>query len=350
LNRKSPLVILDIGVNYYDLALKYEVSPYVAAKKMIAEAKKAGADAVKFQTYKAEKLAAENSPAYWDLSEEPTKTQKELFSKFDSFNYEDYENLAAYSEEVSIEFMTTPFDIESADRMDPLVRRHKIASADITNVELLARVGSYGKPVLLSTGASSEIEVSTAVNMLLKAGTSDITLLHCVLNYPTNREQANLWKIKALKDKFPELSVGYSDHTKYSSDVLLTAWLLGAAVLEKHFTLDKSLKGNDHYHAADPEDIAELTRIIREINILIGDEKPGWYDPLENISRRYARRGVYLVRDVVSGEVISTEDVSFLRPQAEGITPIQWATAVEEGRKYNKNIKKGDLITATDIG
>lgn len=347
---KSPVIILDIGVNYYDLALKYKVSPYEAARKMIAEAKKAGADAVKFQTYKAEKLAVDNSPAYWDLSEEPTKTQKELFSKFDSFNYEDYENLAAYSEEVSIEFMTTPFDIESADRMDPLVRRHKIASADITNVELLTRVGSYGKPVLLSTGASSEIEISTAVNQLLKAGASDITLLHCVLNYPTNREQANLWKIKALKEKFPDLSVGYSDHTKYSSDVLLTAWLLGAAVLEKHFSLDKSLKGNDHYHAANPEDISELNRIIREINILIGEEKPGWYDPLENKSRLYARRGVYLVREVVCGEVISTEDVSFLRPQAEGITPIEWAAATKEGRKYNNNMKKGDLITATDIG
>lgn len=339
-------IVLDIGVNYYDIATRDKVAPLSAAKMMIAAAAETGAATVKFQTYKADKLAAKQSPAYWDLSEEPTMTQRELFKKFDHFNYADYEELALYCKESEIEFMTTAFDVESAEQVNTLVSRHKVASADITNIELLQKVGSFGKPVLLSTGASTKEEVTLALKTLEKAGSGHITLLHCVLNYPTAWKQANLWKIARLKKEFPTYRIGYSDHTHYNLQVLLTAYLLGAEVIEKHFTLDKSLKGNDHYHAADPEDIKEVIKMFTAVKDLIGSEQPDWFDPEEEKARRFARRGVYLNKDVQAGNRIRATDVAFLRPQSEGITPFAWAAAVGEGKKYSRNMPGGTLITA----
>lgn len=339
-----PEIIAEIGVNYYDIAKINGVTPIEAAIWMVREAKSAGIRVVKFQAYKAETLAAEYSPAYWDLNEEPTQTQKELFSKYDRLNYEDYLKIADACDRMGIEFMSTPFDAASAVQMNTLVKRHKIASADITNIELLSLIGSFGKPVLLSTGASTNEEIFRAINILNRSGASKITLLHCVLNYPTPPEKANLWKIKALKATFTETSTGYSDHTKFSMDVLLTAWLLGAEIVEKHFTLDKSLKGNDHYHAASPEDLSKLIQQFMHVQSLIGQETSYGYDPSEETSRRFARRGVYLVRDVCAGETLHAEDVTFLRPQNEGISPIQWMDRLSKHEVYVRNMKNGELI------
>ena len=342
--KDMPEIIAEIGVNYYDIALQRSLSPLEAAKLMVLEAKEAGIRVVKFQTYKAEKLASEDSPAYWDTKEEPTRSQRELFSKFDKLTLADYRSLADYCNAVDVEFMTTFFDTESARALDPVVKRHKIASADLTNEELLSLIGSFRKPVLLSTGASAKVEIKRAVAILQKAGATRITLLHCVLLYPTPVERANLWKIVSLKKEFPEFPVGYSDHVKVNLDVLLTAWLLGAEVIEKHFTLDKNLRGNDHYHAAAPEDMRLLVGCFSAVRKMIGTEVESWYDEYEEKARKFARRGVYLARDVYKNEPLNENDVEFLRPQADGISPSEWIERLSKGENHPADMKKGQLI------
>ena len=342
-----PEIIAEIGVNYFDIATKLDITPLEAAKLMAKEAKNAGANIAKFQTYKAEKLAAKYSPAYWDLNEEQTKSQRELFQKYDKLDYKDFKTISEYCKEIDIEFMSTPFDAKSAYEINKLVNCHKIASADITNIELLQIIGSFKKPVCLSTGASTKEEIYKAIEILKKSGCEDITILHCVLNYPTPLEKANLWRITTLRNEFNGIKIGYSDHTKFDIDVLMTAALLGAKIIEKHFTLDKSLKGNDHYHAASPEDIKKLVQKFLKLNKIIGKENKNCYDKSEEISRINARRGVYLVRNVKSGDVLKYEDVEFLRPQGDGITPIEWDNMVLKGLKYSKARKKGEQIVNT---
>jgi sialic acid synthase SpsE len=342
--RYLPEIIAEIGVNYYDIADQRGLDPVQAAKEMVKIAKGAGVNVVKFQTYKAEKLAAQNSPAYWDLSEEPTASQRELFSKYDKLSYKDFANIAEFCNSIGAEFMSTPFDVESAIAVNGFVKRHKIASADITNVELLSLVGSFEKPVILSTGGATREEVERAVEILRAKGSQDITLLHCVLNYPTVNNKANLWKIEAIKRAFGNVGVGYSDHTKFGVSILEAAWLLGAEVIEKHFTLDKNLRGNDHYHAASPEDFRELLVHMQQTLQAIGNERDIWYDVSEEKSRENARRGVYLKRDVKAGELLKMEDAIFLRPQGSGIDPMEWTDRVRRRETYRQNQKKGEHV------
>lgn len=341
---RLPEIIAEIGVNYYDIAAMREITPLDAAMMMVREAKDAGVSIVKFQTYNSEKLAAVDSPAYWDLNEEPTRSQRELFSKYDKLTFRDFKHIAEYCVEIDAEFMSTPFDAENATLINELVKRHKIASADITNIELLSLIGSFRKPVILSAGASTKSEIQNAITILRKSGAEDITLLHCVLNYPTPIEKSNLWKIPVLKGTFDGIKVGYSDHTKYNLDVLTTAWLLGAEIIEKHFTLDKTLKGNDHYHAATPDDMKELLLHFENTRVMIGEELQNWYDPSEEIARKYARRGVYLKRDVKAGEYLKMEDVEFLRPQDTGISPVEWYDRIERKKKYSVDYYRGQQI------
>lgn len=348
-NTSNPEIIAEIGVNYYDIAIIYGIKPLEAAKQLILEAKNAGANVVKFQTYKAEKLAAIDSPAYWDTSEEPITSQRELFSKFDKLSYQDYYYLYEYCVQVGIEFMSTPFDLDSAREIDPLVKRHKIASADITNIELISSIASFGKPVLLSTGASTLAEIEKAVVLLQRTGVRDITLLHCVLCYPTPLEKANLWKIQELKKAFPTCKIGYSDHTKFSVDVLVASYLLGATIIEKHFTLNKTIKGNDHYHAADPEDIKETIAKLDCMKVILGQSYNSWYHPSEELARKYARRGVYLVKNVKKGDVVRLEDVDYLRPQIDGIEPSEWYDFVEKEARYGADYYCSHRIDKSDI-
>jgi len=342
--KNLPELIAEIGVNYYDIAQQMGCDPVQAAKQMAEKARDSGVGVVKFQTYKADKLAAEDSPAYWDLSEEPTESQRELFSKFDKLSHEDFRDIAQFCDDIGVEFVSTAFDRESAIFINKLSRRHKIASADITNIELLSLIGSFKKPILMSIGGATKEEVEYAIEILGANGSTDITLLHCVLSYPTANEKANLWKIATIRSKFKNLKVGYSDHTKFSIPILEAAWLLGAETIEKHFTLDKSLKGNDHYHAASPEDFREILSHMRQMAAFIGEERECWYDASEEGARMNARRGVYLRREVKEGEPMNMDDVIFLRPQGKGIDPIEWDKWLKERKKYNRNQKKGEQI------
>ncbi len=310
----GPYIVAEIGVNHEgDLQL---------ARRLIDEAVAGGADAVKFQTYKAHKLAVKNSPAYWDLESEPTKSQFELFRKFDRFQADDYVMLANYAKEKGVAFCSTPFDLDAVELLAPYVPFFKIASADITNSPLLEACAAHRKPVVLSTGASLIGEIEQAVRLLLRVlPAEEIAILQCVLEYPTPYDDANLGAISHLKSVFPGHPIGYSDHTRPdpSMIVLLRAWMLGAVIVEKHFTHDKTLPGNDHYHAMDESD---LRRFRESVSLLVAAEGSGVKTllPGEADARQNARRSLVATRSLSAGHRIEVGDLVLKRP-AFGLPP-----------------------------
>ena len=340
---KKPFIIAEVGVNFYDTAKVENIKLLDAAKKYILEAKNAGADAVKFQTYKADTIVSKNSPAYWDLAKEPTKTQHELFSKHDSFNEEDYVELYNYSKEVGIKFMSTPFDYNSADYLENIVDIYKISSSDLSNLPFIEYISKKKKPIYLSVGASYLSEVDEAVRVMKDAGCPEICLLHCVLSYPCKNEDANLNMIKGLKRVYPNLKIGYSDHTLPDDNmtILTTAYLYGAEVIEKHFTLDKTLRGNDHYHAGDPDDFKKAVSNFELINQISGKEDKTVL-PCELIPRKEARRSLVLTRNMKKGEQIKLEDLMPKRP-GTGISPKYINIVI--GRKIKEDLSEDTVLT-----
>ncbi len=315
------VLIAEIGVNYYDIAKVRGISNMEAAKLMVSAAASAGIHAVKFQTYKAGTLAAKDSPYYWDINEEPTRSQYELFSKFDSFGKDEYTELCRYCEDIGIEFLSTAFDIESADYLDALMNVYKISSSDLSNIPFIEYQASKNKPILLSVGASDEEEIDNAVAAIRRCTDAKITLLHCVLEYPTPLEDANLLKIKSLAARYPDVYIGYSDHTKPTADcdVIKTAYNLGAQLVEKHFTLDKTLKGNDHYHAMDPDDAAAILAAVDRMDMIRGSGELKCLDT-EGAARANARRSLVAAVPIPKGTVITAEMLTFKRP-GTGISP-----------------------------
>lgn len=347
-----PFLIAEVGVNYYDIAAKEGISPIKAAERMIEEAAKAGTDAVKFQSYKAEKIAVKDSPAYWDQTEESCKSQFELFSKYDSFNEEDFAALARHCERNNVVFLSTPFDFEAADYLDKLCPMFKVASSDLTNWPFLEHIAGKGKPVLLSTGASNVDEIQAAVDILEKYGSGEICLLHCILSYPTKNEDANLGMIRHIKSSFPRHLVGYSDHTLPDDDMtcLVVAFNNGAKIIEKHFTLDKSLPGNDHYHAMDPSDLktfvgygdysgVELDETV--VATLTGEHEKRCM-PCEESARENARRSVVAKVDIPKGTTITKDMLTFKRP-GTGLSPSRTGEII--GKTSRRDYKKDDFIT-----
>lgn len=340
---KKPYLIAEVGVNFYDTARVENITPMEAAKKYVAAAKDAGADAVKFQSYKADTIVSKNSPAYWDLTKEPTPTQHGLFQKHDKFNREDYQEIADYCKEVGIEFMSTPFDVESADYLDSMVNIYKISSSDLSNHPFIRHIAKKGKPIYLSVGASYISEVEEALRILKEENCPEICLLHCVLSYPTKNSDANLNVIKTLKRVFPDVKIGYSDHTvpDETMTILSTAYLYGAEIIEKHFTLDKTLPGNDHYHAGDSEDFKKAVRNFERIIEVSGSEEKTVFD-CELVPRREARRSLVLTRDMKAGDVIAAEDIMAKRP-GTGIGPK--FTDIIIGRTVKEDLAEDTVLT-----
>ncbi|MBE6500400.1 MAG: acetylneuraminic acid synthetase [Methanobrevibacter thaueri] len=318
---KYPYLIADIGVNFIDIAKKENISDMDAAKLMIDEANACGVDAVKFQCFKAENFASKNSPAYWDLSDEPATSQLELYKKYDKFDKEDFCELARYCQKAGIKFLVTPFDYDAVDYLNDFVDVFKISSSDLVNIPFIKYVAEKNKSILLSTGGSTLNEIKDAVRAIEEVSTVDIAIMHSIFSYPTSYEDANLLMIKDLAENFPEYEIGYSDHTKPDKDmiILTTAYNYGATILEKHFTLDKSLKGGDHYHSMDPSDVVKFKSNVEFLSKISGMKNK---QPLicESSSRNGARRSIVAVRDINVGEVISYEDLVFKRP-GTGIYP-----------------------------
>lgn len=343
LKEKKFVLIAEAGVNYYDIAKKLAVSEMEAAKLMIREAAEAGIHAIKFQTYKAGTLAAKNSPYYWDITEEPTRSQYELFQKFDRFGRREYRELKEYCDSLSIEFFSTPFDFESADYLDELMEVYKISSSDLSNLPFIAYQAKKNKPILLSVGASELSEIEEAVRVIRSCNDRELVLMHCVLEYPTPYEHANLNKIASLAHQFPELYIGYSDHTKpmEDCDVIKTAYNLGALCVEKHYTLDKTLKGNDHYHAMSPDDARDILAGIAKMDMLRGSGELSCLES-EQKARRNARRSIVSAADIKAGTVITEEMLTFKRP-GTGISPARIGEVT--GRTAAVDILEDTILT-----
>jgi len=306
-------VIAEAGVNHEN--------DFEMAKQMIKAAAEAGADAIKFQSYKADALASRYSPAYWDRTKEPSGSQRELFARYDRFDPSDYRTLAQYADECNITFLTSCFDERFVDELNDVLPAFKVASADITHFPLLKKIASKGKPVIMSVGAATLGEIDEAIHVLRSYGCPAIALLHCVLNYPCPPEKANLRAITRLRQIFPDAIIGYSDHVPLTHGTLQlnTAWMLGARIVEKHFTLDKNLPGNDHYHAMDPHDLCEFRRQQAYLEKLLGDGNIGYKDS-ELAARQFARRSLVTARKIRAGEVLTPDIVVVKRP-GTGIPP-----------------------------
>ena len=340
---KKPYMIAEMGVNFYDTAKALGISALDAAKMYIDKAAEAGVDCAKFQSYKASTIVSKNSPAYWDTTKEPTKTQYELFQKHDGFGEKEYKILCDYTHEKGMDFTSTPFDYASADYLYDMVDFYKISSSDLSNLPFVKYIGMKGKPVYISVGAAYLSEVDTAVRILKEADCKDIVLLHCVLSYPTSPNNANLRVIETLKKVFTDVRVGFSDHVAPDESMmtLATAYLLGAEVIKKHFTLDKSLPGNDHYHSGDPEDFKKAISNFRWIGIVLGSGEKTVLE-CEQIPRREARRSLVLTRDMKKGEIISENDLMPKRP-GTGISP-EYSNIVI-GRRISRDLEEDTILT-----
>ena len=336
----SPYIIAEIGVNHE--------GSYELAKQLILLAKDAGADAVKFQSYKANTLASKNSPAYWDTNKENTLSQFELFQKYDSFEASDYVNLFEFCQSLDIDFLSTPFDDASIDFLEPIVPFYKIASADLTNLPFLRRVGKKSKPVVLSTGASTTDEINLALNTLESVGCTDVALLHCILNYPTINKNAHLRMIESLKSLYPNRIIGYSDHTlpDINMSTLTTAYALGAVILEKHFTHDKSLPGNDHYHSMDHDDLIRCKEALDHTSSLLGNLVVKQPISTEEISRKNARRSIVISQDVAADSILTESILTYKRP-GTGISPLFWDKIIN--RKVNKFLPADHVLQWEDL-
>ncbi len=339
----KPYLIAEIGVNFYDTAKELNISPLEAAKLYIDKAAESGIDCAKFQSYKANTIVSKNSPAYWDTTKEPTKTQYELFQKFDSFNEAEYRQLSDYAHAKGLDFTSTPFDYASADFLFDMVDFYKISSSDLSNLPFVRYIASKGKPIIISVGAAFLSEVDEAIRAIKETGNTNITILHCVLSYPTDPINANLRIIKTLKEIFPDVGVGYSDHVAPDDTMttLSTAYLMGAEVIEKHFTLNKQLQGNDHYHAGDPKDFLMARKNFSLIQKILGSPEKTVLD-CELIPRREARRSLVLTRDLKAGEVIKKEDLMPKRP-GTGISPKY--TDLIIGRVAKTDLSEDTILT-----
>ncbi|MDB2286715.1 N-acetylneuraminate synthase family protein [Halorubrum ezzemoulense] len=346
---RNSYLIAEIGVNYFDIAEERDIPPLNAAKKMVTEAANAGVDAVKFQSYSADRLASKQSPAYWDTEEESTETQYELFEQYDDFGKAEFEEIATWTEKNhDIDFLSTPFDFEAVDYLEDLVPAYKIASADITNHPLIRHIARKEKPILLSTGASTIGEIDDAVQVIEEeTADPELALLHCILQYPTDPENANLRMIEHLDQVYPEYIVGYSDHVPPDEGMitLLNSVFHGARIIEKHFTLNKELEGNDHYHAMDPSDAKEFTQNLAKISKTSGifRKRP---ISVESDSRDHARRSLVAARDIQEGEAITRDHLAIKRP-GTGIPPTMIEFVIN--RKAKHKIKKDEIIGAENI-
>tara|TARA_B100000989_G_C19504168_1_gene455661 strand:+ start:483 stop:1505 length:1023 start_codon:yes stop_codon:yes gene_type:complete len=337
--RKS-YFIAEIGVNHsgsIDLALE-----------MVTNAKLAGASAVKFQTYDSHKLAAEKSPSYWDLNKEPTNSQRDLFKKFECTDLSFYLPIIKECKRLDIDFLTTCFDIDLVDIFDPYLKTYKISSSDLTNRILIQKIVSKNKPIILSCGASSYEEIQNAVSFINASFSSDLSLLHCVLNYPCSPENANIKMISSLKNRFKNncKSFGYSCHVPMPEglDCCLYAFSLGASIIEKHFTNSRLRVGNDHYHAMTAEDLKNFRDKEAYLIKIMGKGEPQL--GIQNAARNNARRSLYASKDLKIGDIFSSNNIIALRP-LKGISAEK--VEIVYGKKINKNKLKGEPIYSEDI-
>jgi len=288
------------------------------AKKMIEKAADAGADAIKFQTYTAEKLVTNKAMAFWGKEK---ISQLEYYKRLDRFGREEYIELFDHALTCGIIGFSSPFDEENAEMLAEIgMPVFKIASCDIPNLQLLKQIAHFGRPIILSTGASTEKEIDQAVETILQIN-EQLILLACTLSYPTKFHDANFSRIQTLQKRYPEFIIGISDHTEPDPNMVIppAAVALGAKVVEKHYTLDRSMTGSGHFFAVNPEDLRKMVENIRITESIIGSGKLGVAES-EKGAWESARRSVVAIKPIKQGETIEEDMLGFKRP-AQGISP-----------------------------
>jgi len=331
---KKVFIIAEAGVNHNgSLAL---------AKKLVDAAVNVGADAVKFQTFKAEALVLKSAPkaAYQKMATDKKESQFTMIKKLE-LSLDAHKALIDHCRRKKIIFLSSPFDIESVDLLNRLgLKIFKIPSGEITNLPYLRKIGALGKKIILSTGMSTLNEVKAAVGILVKSGTKreSITVLHCNTQYPTPFGDVNLSAMPAMKEKLG-VSVGYSDHT-LGVEAAIAAVALGAVVIEKHFTLNRNLPGPDHKASLEPKEFKAMAEAIRNIEAALGDgiKKPS---PSEFSNIKIVRKGLVAAKPIYRGEKFTPENITAKRP-ATGLSPMLWGKVV--GRRARKNYITDEII------
>ena len=327
-------IIAEAGVNHNGtLAL---------AKQLVEAAAAAGADAVKFQTFKAENLVAASAPkaAYQKKTTGANESQFEMLKKLE-LSAADFIALKTHCTTHNILFMSTPFDLESIDFLADLgLEIFKIPSGELTNLPYLRKLGGLRKNLILSTGMADLAEVQAAVAALQQAGTrqEQLAVLHCNTEYPTPYEDVNLRVMETLRTAL-HLRIGYSDHT-LGIEVSIAAVALGAQIIEKHFTLDKTMPGPDHQASLEPGELRQMVRAIRHIEIALGQRKKN-PTPSELHNRAIARKSIVAAQSISKGETLNGLNLTVKRP-GTGISPMQWDQVV--GRPAPRNFEKDELI------
>lgn len=329
----SVYVIAEAGVNHNgDLAL---------AKRLADAAKACGADAVKYQSFKAASLATAGAAkaAYQKKMTGGAQTQREMLAGLELSDAA-HRELATHCERVGITFLSTPFDEASADLLDSLgVPLMKVPSGELTNKPLIRHVAAKGKPLIVSTGMSTLAEVADAVRWAREVSNAPLTLLHCLTEYPAPVEQVNLRAMDTLAEQFG-LPVGYSDHTP-GIEVSVAAVARGASVIEKHLTLDKSLPGPDQAASLDPAEFAALVKAVRSVSSALGDGIKR-AAPCETANRSVARRSVVAARDLPAGHTLAATDLALKRP-GDGIAPAELERL--PGRRLKKAVVADETLT-----
>jgi N-acetylneuraminate synthase/N,N'-diacetyllegionaminate synthase len=326
-------IIAEAGVNHNgEMAL---------AERLIDTALDAGADAIKFQTFRAERVISTSAPKadYQMKTTDPNETQLEMARRLE-LSFDDFRKLKKICDTRGILFLSSPFDEPSVDLLDEIgVPAFKVASGEITNLPFLEYIAKKKKPILLSTGMSYLGEVEEAYRTIEKAGVREIALLHCVTNYPAQPADSNLAALRTMKRAF-SVPIGYSDHTPGTA-VAIAAVTLGACIIEKHFTLDKTMSGPDHGASLEPHELKMMVDEIRIVEDALGD---GIKRPMESEekNRIVGRRSIAAARTIEKETVITREMVTTLRP-AGGISPrhLPWVI----GKRAKKDIVPGEIIT-----
>ena len=330
----SVFIIAEAGVNHN--------GSIELAKKLIDVARDAGADAVKFQTFKADRLVSKNAQKaeYQKQTTDASESQYDMIKKLELSEAAHHE-LIAYCKSKDILFLSTPFDHESIDLLNKLgMEIFKIPSGEITNLPYLRHIGSFNKQVILSTGMADLGEVEDALDVLMSAGMAqdNITVLHATTEYPCPIEDVNLRAMQTIASAFG-IKVGYSDHTN-GIEVPIAAAAMGASVIEKHFTLDKTMEGPDHKASLEPDELISMVKAIRNIEKALGTgiKKPS---PSEAKNMHVARKSIVASCPIRKGEVFSSDNITVKRP-GNGISPMRWDEVV--GAIASKDYQADELI------
>lgn len=327
----SIYIIAEAGVNHN--------GSLAVAKELAEAAKEAGADCVKFQTFKAEKLVSRSArKAAYQEGTTGEGTQADMLKQLE-LSYEEFRELKAHCDRIGIRFLSTPFDPDSIAFLDTMdMPFWKVPSGEVTNAPYLAAIGKTGKPVVLSTGMCTLEEVGAAIRVLRENGSGEIRLLQCNTEYPTPFEDVNLRAMATMREAFG-LETGYSDHTR-GIEAPIAAAALGAGIIEKHFTLDRNMEGPDHKASLEPGELAAMVQAIRHIELALGTgvKTPS---PSEQKNIAAARKSLVAARAIRQGETLTAENLAVKRP-GTGVSPMRWDEVI--GTKAIRDFEEDELI------